>query len=454
MLKLWEHFVTNVSVNSSEPLTRLFIGVLSGASGAAVTHQINGDYTLSFKYPKGGRYAAAVTENRIIECEGQLFRIVRPSRSQDALLNVSCTHVFNYDAARTHIPNIASTDTGDFIGVSAYDVLKEAVRIANKYLHTKVFSLFDNEELEALGLTAIDVKIDFDSLDKTNLYDVILKIIECAGKGELYVDNYRFAIVERIGRDTDMTLSTSLNMSGISIEKDISEMITRLFVYGKDDVTIAAASGNTDGKPYIDSDTNKRYGIFCGYKDYPDYTDPNKLWERALWEFDEANQNRIDVPSVNISGSMLDLARIGKSCVRLNLGDGVRVLDNGDNIYERVLSITRYPYEAEVDSVSIGRMKKDMFFYLNQIGLLAKRYKNTSTYNGKIQGTKIIGTVAATSAATTATTALSVRTSDGVNISGSTINLRGNVLSVNADGNLCVNGKKIMIEEVGDGGAE
>lgn len=418
MLRLWRYDAVHYNL-----MLRLLHGVLHEAKGVAVTRQINGDYSLTFSYPRGGRLEFRLKVGELVECEGQFFVITKISRSADMMYSVSCTHYFNYYAKKCHITNVAHTDTGDFIGEDAYKVLEEARNKSDPHM----LVLLSEDEIRTLGMEPISVKIDFESIDKTNLYDVVQKVIECAGKGEIYVDNDRFAVVERLGHDTRMTISTAINMTGITVEKDISELVTRLYVYGKDNMTIAAAAKNEGGKVYINSPNCSTYGEHSGYKDFPDYTDPDVLLERALWEFDEDNPDRIDIPSVNISGSMLDLARIGSNVVRLNIGDGVRVVDGGENIYERVIELTRHPYEPDEDSISIGRVRKDMFFYLNQLGTLAKRYKDTSTYNGKIQGAKLSGTV-----------------------SSGAISVRGARLTADAEGNLYLNGKKIITETEAD----
>ncbi len=381
MLRLWMFCVTEMDIQQH----RYFVGVLREASDISVSHQINGDRTLTFKYPKNGEYAAHVSfrPNAIIECEGQLYRITRLSRSQDVQMSVSCEHVFNCDSKRWHIPNAASLESGDFIGEDAYTVLES--------VDTGSFSLLSNEELEELGMERISVNIDFESMDKTSLYDVMQKIIECAGFGEIYADNYKIAIVNRIGTDTAAVINTALNAEGITVEYDTSELVTRLYPYGKNNLEITNAGANEDGTMYLESKLAGTYGIIDGYRDYSDYTDPDKLMERAMWEFDEENPNRLDLPAVNITATAADLSRMDENAVSLRLGDRVRVIDGGEEFYERVISITRHPFESVPDELSIGRVKKDMFFYLNQLGVLAKRYKSVSTNDGKIQGTKLSG---------------------------------------------------------------
>lgn len=390
MLRLYKFDVTQINQQSHLD----FGGVLNEAFQIEVSQQINGDWTLSFEYPKNGEIADSVLflPGSIVECEGQLFRIKKMSRSGEPQMKIDCEHIFNCDSKRVHIQNIASTDSGDFISEDAYTVLGAAVEKCSASFH-----LLTDEELLPLGMERIDVNIDFESMDKTNLYDVMQKIIECAGMGEIYADNYNIAIVKRIGSNSGAVLDTARNMTDITVELDTSDMITRLYVYGKDNLEITNAAANTDGTPYVQNfdsegeNTWGKYGNIEGYIDYSDCTDADKLFERALWEIDPENPNRRDVPAVNISGSAADLSRLGEDVGALRLGDDVTVIYDGENFSERVISMTRHPYEAEPDSVSIGRVKKDMFFYLNQLGLLAKRYKSVSTNDGRIQGSKVSG---------------------------------------------------------------
>ena len=245
MLRLWQNNVTKIDYTTS---SRQFRGVLYEASEISVSQQINGDYTLSFKYPRNGGLAVDtyMRPNSIVDCEGQLFRIKKMTRTADPLMSFECEHVFNYDSKRMHFPNVASTDSGDFIGEDAYTVLESLSSISP-------FHLLTDDELSELGMERISVNIDFESMDKTNLYDVMQKIIECAGMGEIYADNYHIAIVKSIGKNSNVTLNTTLNLTDITIERDSSDMITRLYPYGKDNLEITNAEKNTDGTRYVEN---------------------------------------------------------------------------------------------------------------------------------------------------------------------------------------------------------
>lgn len=377
MLKLFGHNDTDAAE---------CIAVLNLAGDTKITREINGAYSLSFTYPCDEK-AAEITVNSLILCEGQLFRIMRISRVSDGrtLLSVECEHVYNADAKAHHLQNVP-----DFIGKSPYEVLEFA------FAGTP-FTLIGDSKLSELGLARVDADgflIDFFSMDKTTPYEVMSTVIENCGKGEIYIDNYNIALVERIGGDSKVRLELSRNLQNVTVERDMSELITRLYPYGYEDLHIGSVNG---GVQYIDSPNISLYGVRSGYRDYSDYKDPADVLNRAMWEFDPENGERIDVPSINISGKLIDLSKLSEygDAMRINLGDRVSVIDGDTKIEERVIRTETYPYEPQSGEISIGRVKKDLFFYLNQMGKLNRRYGKVSTTGGKVSAKAISGVVSA-----------------------------------------------------------
>ena len=93
-------------------------------------------------------------------------------------------------------------------------------------------------------------------------------------------------------------------------------------------------------------------------------------------------------------------------------------------------------------SVSIGRVKKDLFFYLDQIGTLTKRYKKISTGSGKIKALSIDGNVSVDGISVNRN---GEREFSGV-VNAPRITLSG-VEITEKDGEIYINGKKILYEE-------
>ena len=105
----------------------------------------------------------------------------------------------------------------------------------------------------------------------------------------------------------------------------------------KDDLTVSSENG---GKAYIDSPNIEKYGVQEGYKDYSDYTSADKLYRNAKWEFDEDNEDRIDVPQLTISGKLIDLSKLAEygAAEKLEIGDTVHVFDiDGTEYVQRVI---------------------------------------------------------------------------------------------------------------------
>lgn len=357
---------------------------LPDAFSVKVTREINGTYMLEFSHPIDEK-SELISENKIILCEGQAFRIVRVVRSKGErnTLDAECHHIYNADAPNIHLQNVP-----DMIGVNPSEVIK-AVFKGSK------FSLMNDSELKKLGMKRVDYDgfmIDFFSTDKTNPYDVMKAVIENCGKGEIYNDNYKVALVERIGADSHIRLDLTKNMRDISVERDITDMVTRLYPYGKDDAHIGSING---GVQYIQSTNAAVYGVREGYRDYSDYMEPSKLMRRALWEFDSANEERIDVPCVNITGTFADISKLAQygAAEKLNIGDSVAVIDSGNEICERIIKIEYYPYQSDSGIISIGRVKRDLFFYLEQMGTLTRRYGKISTSSGKVKAQSVAGVI-------------------------------------------------------------
>ena len=454
--------------------------VIGDAYDVRVTYEINGERRLDFSYPINEK-SEIISENKIVVCEGQAYRIIKVSKTigEKNFITAECSHVYNADASNIHIQNIP-----DLIGKTPSYVLGQIFK------NTK-FSIMTDSELTKVGLKRVDYsgfKVDFFSMDKTNPYEAVKALIENCGKGEIYADNYKIALVERIGGESCLRLDLSKNMKDISIERDITDMVTKLYPYGKDDAHIGSVNS---GKQYIISENADIYGVREGYRDYTDYIEPSKILRRARWEFDSENEERIDVPCVNITGGYSDISKLADYAdEKINIGDTVTVIDCGNEIRERVIRREYYPYQSDDTVISVGRVKKDLFFYLEQIGTLAKRYKKVSTTGGKVKaksvsgvisqsGMKINGengTVSLLSDIIEVSTGGDVKTQIG-NVNGQFVfnitdnngnsavnitdkgnmNFKGdfeteklsvgdNVITQDSNGMLCINGKRILVE--------
>lgn len=379
--------------------------VLNNAYNVKETRILNDTGSIEFDYPYDEK-ARLISQNMLVSVNGHIYEISRTTRNMNGAdsLHVYGTPHFVYEAQKAFIPTI-----GDHIGKSSRYVLKQAIDIISefkKYVGERcIFHIMTNAELTEKGMKWVaddELLIDFFSTDKTNLWDVIKTIIENLGRGEIYhetgIDSSNnvvcnIAIVERIGKDNGVRLRLEKNMQSISIERNVSDMITRLWAFGSDDLTVSSVNG---GKAYIDSPNIEKYGVQEGYKDYSDYTSAEKLYRNAKWEFDEDNEDRIDVPQLTISGKLIDLSKLAEygAAEKLEIGDTVHVFDlDGTEYVQRVIEYQAYPLEPKESNISIGHIRRDFFIGLWQTEQATKKHAKWQTANNSVNIRKVQGTV-------------------------------------------------------------
>ena len=374
------------------------LAYLNKAYEVAVFEGLQETHTVSFKYPMKDEKSELIKENRIVSVEGQAYRItfVKRDYSGSRIMTVKANRIFYDDALHHRLPTIGNdTDvTKSTIGVDPYDVIKLAIA------DTK-FELISDSELKKMGMTRIGadgVKIDFYPTDKINTYDVIQNVIEAYGRGEIYYDNYRFAVVERIGKDNGVRMSIKKNMTSLSVERNTQELTTRLYMYGKDDLTISSVNG---GKPYIDSKEGiEKYGIREAYRDYSDYDDPEKLKAFGEWDLKgEGNEFRLDRPQLTITGDVVDLSKLAEygDFYKIALGDTVHVFEDNIEHKQRIVSMTYYPYSAKQPSVTIGQPTlANAYYHAWYMGKLIKTIQKNSGRANKLKTSYFHGTVNST----------------------------------------------------------
>lgn len=379
--------------------------VLNNAYNVKETRILNDTGSLEFDYPYDEK-ARLISQNMLVSVNNHIYEISRTTRNMSGtdVLHVYGTPHFVYEAQKAFIPTI-----GDHIGKSSRVVLQAAVDIISKFKKSVgencIFHIMTNAELTAKGMKWVaddELLIDFFSTDKTNLWDVIKTIIENLGRGEIFhettIDSNNnivcnIAIVERIGTDNGVRLRLEKNMQSISIERNVSDMITRLWAFGSDDLTVSSVNG---GKAYIDSPNIEKYGVQDGYKDYSDYTSADKLYRNAKWEFDEDNEDRIDVPQLTISGKLIDLSKLAEygAAEKLEIGDTVHVFDiDGTEYVQRVIEYQAYPLEPKESNISIGHIRRDFFIGLWQTEQATKKHSKWQTANNSVNIRKVQGTV-------------------------------------------------------------
>ena len=360
--------------------------VLNSAYEVAENRKINDISSLEFDYPidEKGRM---IKLNMLISCEGRLYEVLKIKRTMDGsdTFHIIAEGIFSYRAKKAFIPTM-----DDLMGKKPSYVLQQAVGKVTD------FSLFTESELKERGMTWIDsgdFLIDVFAVDKTSLWDYIQSIIENCGRGELYNEGLKFALVKRIGRDNGVRLSLGKNAQNISIERSTEELVTRLYPFGSNDLHIKSVN---NGKEYIDSPNLAAYGVYAGYRDYSDYVEPEDVLANAQWEFSPENEERIDVPQITIIGKIIDLSKLKEygEIEKIDLGDTVHVYDNdGTEHTERVIEMLCYPFEPKQSTISIGHMRQSFAYTLYLLRKNRRMYEKVKTTGGGVATSKLSGYV-------------------------------------------------------------
>lgn len=192
----------------------------------------------------------------------------------------------------------------------------------------------------------------------------VLEILNKIAKrwwGELYFRNDRKVDFRSlIGSDNNLWFRYDKNIKNIDVEYDAQDVVTRLYPYGRDGLTIESAN---DGYKYLDSEY---------VDDYPrpkigelktERTNAQNLKEFALNYLAE-----VEVPKITYSLDIVDLSVLTKyAAEKFAIGDIITVYDKELNlkVKTRVKKIPRRDYCHPEDSqIEIGNIVKSLIDFL------------------------------------------------------------------------------------------
>ena len=239
---------------------------------------------------------------------------------------------------------------GDFTGATPQYILGQAFKDDSNPV-----SLLSEEELKPMGMEWVTDLTDLAAMSKTTPIGVLKALMEQLDKhkihNELYVDNYKIALVRRIGKDKPyIKIDTMHNAKSIKINRDTSQLITRLYPYGKDDLHIGTVNEQHPEAHYIESDN---YAIWPrdGFMTFDEIKEPDDLYTAAWKQFNADEPDRIDVPKYSVVVEYLDTGNTD-----VQIGDTVTVVDRafGTTSKQRVISTETYPYERQRNRFTVG----------------------------------------------------------------------------------------------------
>lgn len=337
------------------------LAVLINAKNIKIREVINGEYMLSILLPRTDPAWQYIQPDNFINIEGQNFRIRSFDEVRDntgkLLSNIQCEHVW-YDAVDCkHLPDVT------LIGVTPQAVLEEAFEGTRFTIGT----------IEITTLTDI-------FLSKANPMQVALKLIDNVG-GELLRDNWTINLLNKRGADNGIQFRIGKNISTVKRTTDATNVITRLYPYGKDSIEISNVNG---GLAYLDSPLIGNYDKpKVGFIDYKDIEDNIELKNTALEEWSTDDQDGIDKPRVTYDAQVVELKKLLEfgDAEAFSLGDVITIIDDGlnANTRQRIVEYEYYPFEPQRSTVKL--INYDVKSYQEkQLGTMISGFTQTSRY--------------------------------------------------------------------------
>ncbi len=194
---------------------------------AEITTELNGEYALELEYPVTSKKAQYLEELNIIKADGQLFRIYKVERTQDKISKVKvwARHIF-YDLAFYFIESAKVLNAN----------MKEALEASIP------------PELQGLFLfKALEENIAPFAVKEVNAVDAVFRLIEIYG-GELFRDNFNIEIKESIGENKVILIKYGKNIKGMKVIEDISELATRIYAVGANNLLLPERYIEVDGE--------------------------------------------------------------------------------------------------------------------------------------------------------------------------------------------------------------
>lgn len=340
------------------------LGVIQNARDVCISRNISGDCELTFTLHPSDEKMPLLSPENICDIQGQRYRIKTIDDDK-----ITATAIYQ-DAAYKHIVRIA-----DMIGKSPYEIMC-------KIFENTPVRVMTVGEVAALGMEWVTDLTDFFEVSKVTPLGAMKNLTDTLEKYrhhcELYIDNYNIALVKQIGIDRGARLDTAYNAKEMKVKRDTSELITRLYPYGKEDMPIGKVNNS---KNYIESENITTWERE-GYEEFSEIDNPTELKTAAQWLFSADNPDRVDIPKYSVTVSYAQ-----RKDKEIRLGDIVTVIDRQYNITskQRATEVKIYPFEPNKNEVTVGSPPKSIAETFKGMASTSLKYQSTVNERGEVK---------------------------------------------------------------------
>jgi phage minor structural protein len=332
--------------------TKKKLGFLTKAKEPEIRERLNGELLLSFEIPFDDYEISLLELEGYLEIEGQNYVIksIEPSDSGKKAFTVRAVHIY-IELLDEYIDRPV-----ELFGVTARQALEQAL------LGTE----FQIGIVEPTTLNDIDLT----EISSLKAIQAIRETWNC----DLWFDNYVVNLGKK-GLDTFSEIRYGKNLKSLRRPSSSDNIITRLYIYGKDGLTIEGITG----KKYIDS---PNIGLYrrpkCADIRFDDIEDPNVLLSEG--EKFLSQNDKIDLA---YQCDFYEMKKLGFDGEEINLGDEVTLTHlpfNIQTIGSRVVDLVRFPLSKRPSVVTLSSFIETS---IDDFVSLKKRQRNFERYANK-----------------------------------------------------------------------
>lgn len=333
------------------------LGELINCIKCLVEEERNGLFELTVIYPNNDEMLDFLEKENIIVVDAndylksQKFRIYKTRKLMSNRIEINARHI-SFDLAYDYVENIS---------------------ITNQPCEYVLNTLFRNSQFSQhyRGYSNIIMASDY-SQEKVNLIEAIGgtsgSIVDTYGTGaEILRDNTNIHVLNRRGHDNEVTIEYRKNLTGLTVEEDTTELVTRIIPFATvtDEHGIETeVKGDFVDSPYIGNYSHP----YVKYVDYSEeFDDENvptkeKLKTLALKEY---TTKKADLPKLNYKIEFIPLSKCaGYEGLedRINLCDTITVRDTRYNVdtTAKVIKVVYNVLRNRYDSMELGEPKTSL----------------------------------------------------------------------------------------------
>ncbi|MHA7964965.1 phage tail spike protein [Paenibacillus sp. CAU 1782] len=319
--------------------------VLAAASEVRVKETLNGQYMVTFTYPRlpddKERYDALVEENEVrfpdgIE-RGQHFVIKSVNEERRGL------RVYKHVEAHHVAFKLGQYFLDDYIDFAAAQPPES------------LLAMIGNDTPYTMMIEGSFTPQDVFEFGEKRKHD-LLSEVKTLYNGDLTYDNYAIKLTTRAGANHGVEIRYRKNLAGITRKSQSMERVTRLYGYGKNGLTIEGHAGHTVkyiDSPYFDPDNPLMERI-----DFPEIED-----QAALLDAMQRHLKTVELPKVAYEIDFIEMEKVNAEfraeAIR-DIGDTVTVIDEsmGYRFDARVTDYERYPFEPKRGRIVLANFRE------------------------------------------------------------------------------------------------